>query len=497
MPLVSTTAAEAFGRRKANRLSLWPDGRRDRSRLSGIAEVACEPTFTLVQGEAVFTIGSCFARNIEARLAGAGFQLPTLSISLPPEERASDTDNDVLNKYPPHSMLNELRWALEPDAVFPAEGFLQVRSNRWHDPHLAGNVAPASLERVTERRAMVQEIYRQIPTCRIVVITLGLAEAWFDRKTGLYMNGAPPTAAARSDPERFRFDVLTVDEISSALEEIHALLQRHGHPDVRILLTVSPVPFKTTFTGRDAISANAYSKSALRAAAEGFVLGHDDVDYFPSYEVVTHTPRSAAYIQDNRHVTASVVNEIVDRVVEAYTLDDEDPAETRRSAWQLNDLLKAGEFETALPILRRVKVKERYLRIGWSPEEFHLNFGKTLARLGALAEAQVELEATVAMFPNSASANYHLGITLNKLQRPLEALRFIRRAVELNPDSSEMRLRYVRQLAVNRDFEEAASQLRIAEQGNASQDAVIEVGKELQREIQAAGRIRDSESSLA
>ena len=71
MPLVSITAAEAFGRRKANRRSIWPDGRNDRVRLNGIAQVACEPSFSLVSGEAVFTVGSCFARNIEARLAEA------------------------------------------------------------------------------------------------------------------------------------------------------------------------------------------------------------------------------------------------------------------------------------------------------------------------------------------------------------------------------------------------------------------------------------------
>ena len=497
MTLLSTTAAEAFERRKTNRRSVWPDGRKDKTRLHGVAEVAFEPSFSFVPGEAVFTIGSCFARNIEARLAGAGFDLPTLSASLPPEERASDTDNDLLNKYPPQSMLNDLRWALEPGAAFPQDALLQLRPNRWHDPHLAGNVVSAPLERVVERRAMVEAIYRQVPNCRVVVITLGLAEAWFDQKIGLYMNGAPPPAAAHAEPDRFRFDVLSVAEISTALEAIHDVLTRYGHPEVRILLTVSPVPFKTTFTGRDAISANAYSKSALRAAAEGFVLGHDNVDYFPSYEIVTHTPRSAAYIQDNRHVTPSVVNEIVDRVIDAYTVDDEDEAEPRHSVRELNDLLKAGKYEDALAILHRIKSKARYLKIGWTVEDFHLNYGKTLVRSGNLAEGQIELEKAVDLAPFSASANYNLGITLNKLQRPLEALRFIRRAVELNPDSTEMRLRYVRQLAVNRDFAEADSQLRIAAQGDADRTAMAEAAREVERHVQAAGQSRNGQTSLA
>ena len=69
-----------------------------------------------------------------------------------------------------------------------------------------------------------------------------------------------------------------------------------------MLISVSPVPLKNvTFTGQDALTANTYSKSALRAASEEFVAGHEDVDYFPSYKIVTLTDRSAAFVEDNMH----------------------------------------------------------------------------------------------------------------------------------------------------------------------------------------------------
>jgi thioredoxin-like negative regulator of GroEL len=466
MPLVTLSGAEAFANLKANRRSLWPDGRKDQSRLDGVAKVHFKPSFSLTPGEAVFTMGSCFARNIERRFSELGFELPTMALTLPPEERASDTENDLLNKYPPHSILNELRWALDPEAAFPEGGFFNVKKDLWHDPHLAGNVAPAPLERVIERRRMVEDIYRQVPRCRLVVMTLGLTEAWFDLETGYYLNAAPPQAAFKADPDRFRMDVMTVDEILAVLEQIRDLLMRFGHPQMRMMLTVSPVPFKATFTGRDAIIANSYSKSALRAAAEMFVFRHGNVDYVPSYEIVTHTARASAFIQDNRHITPSVVNEIVDRVVAAYCpglASVQPPEDTSRiSPTQLREYLQEGDFASAVGVFARLEKGQRYLRWGYTQFDYRLSYGKALAKLEGLAEAQAQLAKAVSLNPEDSEAHYNLGLVLAKLQRAIEAEEQIGTAVALDPESAEIRLRYARQLVANGKPEEGIRELRIA-----------------------------------
>ena len=466
MPLVSLSGAEAFANLKANRRSLWPDGRKDQSRLEGVAKVQFQPTFELTAGEAVFTVGSCFARNIERRFSELGFDLPTMSLTLPPEERASQTENDLLNKYPPHSILNELRWALDPAAEFPESAYFNIRKDLWHDPHLAGNVVPAPLERVRERRRMVEGIYRQIPRCRLVVMTLGLTEAWFDNEAGLYLNAAPPQSAFRADPDRFRLDVLTVDEIIKVLDQIRDFLVQFGHPQMRMMLTVSPVPFKATFTGRDAIIANSYSKSALRAAAEIFVFQHSNVDYVPSYEIVTHTPRNSAFIQDNRHITPSVVNEIVDRVVAAYC-PSLMPAQTTEKAGRmtpalLREYLIESNFAAAAEMFSRLEKAQRYLDWGYTEFDYRLSYGKALAKLESIAEAQAQLAKAVEINPQDGDAQYSLGLVLAKLQRAIEAEECIGRAVALSPDSAEFRLRYARQLVANGKPYEAVAELRIA-----------------------------------
>jgi tetratricopeptide (TPR) repeat protein len=463
---MSLPAGVAYENLKQNKTSKWPDGRRDTSRLAGVVSVDFEPTFTIEPGEAIFTVGSCFARNIERRFSVLGFKIPALEISLPEDERASDVLNDILNKYPPHSILNEFRWALDPEHPFQDASYLQMPNGRWHDPHLAGNVRPASLDRVKERRAMVEGIYRQAASCRVVVVTLGLVEAWLDNATGFYLNEAPPKAVVLAEPNRFSFQILSVDEIMEALESLHALLTRFGHPEFRILATVSPVPFKATFTGRDALLANTYSKSALRVALEMFSLRHQNVDYFPSYEIVTLTNRSAAFIQDNRHVNSNIVDEIVDSVIGAYcpkTDADGEAGDSRRGRARLKELLEQENWLGAATIYQGLARQQRYERWGMTPFNFHFDFGRALLRGGALAQAHTQLALAAEIDPQSLHAAYNLGILLAKLQRPLEAEEHLRRAVDLKGATVEHRRRLAAQLEGNGKTEEAEFQRSLAD----------------------------------
>lgn len=321
MPIQSFSSSEAGKNVRRNPAAAWPDGRRRGQRLEGIVTVEPKPSFTISPDDKIMTIGSCFAREIEKALAAHGFDLPTTALALPDEERASATANDILNKYTVHSMANEIEWAFEGMNGGPEDLFVTAGQGLWHDPHLIANMDPVTLERAIERRNQVLDIMRRLPECRIVVITLGLGEAWYDTKLGIYLNVMPPQTALAAEPERFRLDVMSYDEISAGIERFLGLVKRYGHPDHKVIMTVSPVPFKATFSGGDSISANAYSKAVQRAAAQAAVVKYDNVDYFPSYEIVTLTDRKAAFLIDNIHVNPDVVDEIMRRVIEAYAPD--------------------------------------------------------------------------------------------------------------------------------------------------------------------------------
>src|SRR6185369_15039737 len=154
MPIVRLSAEDANRNLRRNRASLWPDGRVPTSRLDDLARVSFRPTFTFTKSDKILTIGSCFAREMERRLASLGFDLPMTRVVLPKEERYTKTENDILSKYTSQSIENELVWARDPAAAPPPElMFLQVGEDLWHDPQLVNNVYPAALTRIQERRA--------------------------------------------------------------------------------------------------------------------------------------------------------------------------------------------------------------------------------------------------------------------------------------------------------------------------------------------------------
>ena len=465
MPIASFSAETATANLRRERLSRWPDGRRDDSRLHGIVSVELEPSFALTPGEQIFTVGSCFARHIERRLAELGFDIVTQRLQLTPEEIDARDGAGTLNAYNPPSILNVFRWALDPGGGWPEGALIEEPDGSWTDPHLPGFAPSGTLAMVQARRRKIMDLYAALPGCRVVLMTLGMVEAWFDGRTGLYLNGAPPAAAMRLEPDRFRLDVLTVQETREALEAIHDLLRRHGHPEFRMLVTVSPVPLKASFTGKDAIAANSYGKSALRAAVEEFVCAHDDVDYFPSYEIVTLTQRSWAFAPDNIHVALDVVDAVMDRVVARYApglfeeAQELSEQEVKTIRWRIDRFLEVGEFTKAARSLSDLVKAETWRRAGYEEFEFRFEYGRTLLETGEAVAALIQLERAAELEPRSAPALFHLGLAHLKTGRGREAETCLRQAVQADPQRRGYRLQLARTLFDLRRYAEAERQL--------------------------------------
>lgn len=315
MPIAKLNALDAISQSKSNTHSRWPQ-RGTSNHLSPLAKPKFTPGFQLPQGGTVFTIGSCFARNIERVLDERGFKLPALEL-LNSEEDFKRVGNNVLNNYGAPSILNELTWAFEDeineDACFCRNG------SGWVDLHLQNTMRPTDLDTLRLRRRALNAAYRSIETCDAVVITLGLSEVWFDTHSGFYLNTAPRRAMMRADPDRFELHVLSYEETISHLRRSIELIRDKGRDDVRVVLTVSPVPMASTYRNVDVMVANTYSKSVLRSAAEEVVQSYDFVDYFPSFESIILSERQQAYQDDNVHPTREVIDLNIGRMVRAYT----------------------------------------------------------------------------------------------------------------------------------------------------------------------------------
>jgi GSCFA family protein len=254
----------------------------------------------------IFCVGSCFAKNIERKLVEAGFRVLSHPIFAPPGEPFAALPN-VFNI---RSIVNEFRWGLSNATPRPEDAFVADDQGYLYDPHSTVDSFRGLADVVRRRRAGVTANMRRLRDCRIVVLTLGLVEVWYDRRTELYLNATLPRFLLERDPQRYALRVLDYADCLDGLEEAHHLLRRFGRADVEIFLSVSPVPLAATFTPSDVLTANTYSKSTQVAAACDFARRHDNVHYVPSYESVINSARRFAWRSDLRHVTEPMIDHV-------------------------------------------------------------------------------------------------------------------------------------------------------------------------------------------
>ena len=222
------------------------------------------------------------------------------------------------NKYNTYSILNELRWVLDPDAVFPVDSIVPLTKTTWYDPHTTPMLDFVSREETLERRALLQMVTERIKRCRAVIVTLGLAEVWRDIHADVYLNCTPIPSLFKTELGRYEFHLTSFAQNLANLEAIHTLLTEYGHPDFHLVVTVSPVPLMNTFSTMDIVVANTWAKSLLRAVAQEWASSHANVDYFPSYEIVQSSDRTAAWERDLRHVRGAGAQHIMELFLRKY-----------------------------------------------------------------------------------------------------------------------------------------------------------------------------------
>ncbi|HEU0273463.1 MAG TPA: GSCFA domain-containing protein [Candidatus Udaeobacter sp.] len=278
------------------------------------------PKFKLRRNDKFYAIGSCFARGLENALLKHQI---TVESAAPEFARLQAANKEVsglgfTNKYNTYSILNELRWALDPDAHFPRESVVQLTETTWDDPHTTPTLEFANLQETLQRRALMQTVTKRIENCRAVILTLGLAEVWRDVKADVFINRTPIPSLLKTEPDRYEFHLTGFTENLANLEAIHELLTRYGHPDVHVIVTVSPVPLMNTFSTMDIVVANTWAKSLLRTVAQEWANVHGNVDYFPSYEIIQNSDRAATWETDLRHVTGEGAHHVMELFLQNY-----------------------------------------------------------------------------------------------------------------------------------------------------------------------------------
>ncbi len=274
-----------------------------------------EPKFEIAQRERVITAGSCFAQHIGRAMAANGFgwyDAEPAPRGLTAEDRRAFNYGIFSfrtgNIYTTALLGQWVSWALgdaePPDEVWEKDG-------RYFDP-FRPVVEPGGFGSPDEMRisqaATVAAVRHAIEVADVFVFTLGLTESWVDQESGLHFPMCPGTAAGTFDGDRHVFQNLSYPEVRDGLERAIARIRR-VRPDLRFLLTVSPVPLTATATTDHVLTSTVYSKSTLRAVAGDVANADDLIDYFPSYEIITGVPFRSMFFEPNmRSVSAAGVD---------------------------------------------------------------------------------------------------------------------------------------------------------------------------------------------
>lgn len=305
------TLSDTNENRRSNKLGVKYPGIEDFRVRNGVLCPAISPEFRIVPGQRIFTIGSCFARNIEKLLDG--YEVPTRKYNAPEGDPLAPRGNTVLNEYNPGTMAHRITVALEGG---DSNRGILPDGDEFADYLITGQVS-SSRDLVVQRRSEIDSVYKQLRGSDVLIITLGMTECWFDKETDLYLNRAPAAFAFRNPGKnhRFEFRILNVDDCVELL--LPSLRKLVSGVIGKVILTVSPVPLRRTFGITDAVTANTLSKATLRCAARELVDSLPDIDYFPSYEMVT-TYIGNPFKADNVHVLPEVVEHVTQYMLDCY-----------------------------------------------------------------------------------------------------------------------------------------------------------------------------------
>ncbi len=258
--------------------------------------------------------GSCFAQHVSANMRKRGFNIVDTEPApgFLSAEEARDQGYGIYsarygNIYTVRQMLQLLDDAMTGQVR--DEDFLD-KGGRFTDL-LRPNTEPDGYESLEEakfnRRNHLMRVKELFTGIDVFVFTLGLTEAWKNKTSGTVYPVCPDTLND-TDSGHYEFHNFDYAEIIADLQALRLKLKQQL-PDLRFLFTVSPVPLTATASKHHVMVASSYSKSTLRAVCGTMEASYDDVDYFPSYEVITAPlSRGVFYDPNMRSVNMTGVN---------------------------------------------------------------------------------------------------------------------------------------------------------------------------------------------
>jgi hypothetical protein len=269
----------------------------------------------------IASMGSCFAREIKDVLVDRDYSYIREEIGHPASKHASAAWERVYNTFSLSQIFEYTFENFDPDLRWwkaPVSGIIQ-------DPYrriiLYKTIEEAEADfekhRLSSRKAL--------ENAEVLILTLGLTEIWEDKiDSSVICLPSGPYVNEGGDMSRYNYRISRYQENLANLERIYHIMKAHN-PGCKLIVTVSPVHLWATFRkDLDVISASWNSKATLRALVDEFVAGHDNVWYFPAFEmaVTYRTILGKSLFTEGRepfHVNRDTIHFIMDNFFRIFS----------------------------------------------------------------------------------------------------------------------------------------------------------------------------------
>ncbi|MBR4214629.1 MAG: GSCFA domain-containing protein [Bacteroidales bacterium] len=229
-------------------------------------------------------VGSCFADNISAYFTNAKF---------------SCLSNPFGTLYNPIS-INTLFDMIINRKEFVSDDFFYSHG-MYSSYMLHSDLSNKDIQTaVANTNKALTESYNYLQQTSILFITLGTAWVYY-----LNANGKEVANCHKQNPKLFTRKLLTVEESAAALHKICTNVLSIN-PDIRIVLTVSPIRHIA-----DGATDNSLSKSTLLLSINQIVNAFANVEYFPSYEIMIDELRDYRFYEDNLTHPSKLAEQII------------------------------------------------------------------------------------------------------------------------------------------------------------------------------------------
>ena len=278
--------------------------------LEDLSNVKLKKKFKIKKNYKVSSAGSCFAKNISKFLSNntKNYYITEKKHDLISENISQKFNYEVYsarygNIYTAKQLYQLL--LMSQKKFSPTEKYWII-NNRYIDPIrpiIQPNGFSSKQELLLDRAQHLKYVYEMFKYSDVFIFTLGLSELWSNINDDTVYPVCPLVINPKLKEKNYKFENQNFYQIYEYMKKFFLSLKKINK-NIKIILTVSPVPLVATAEKRNVLISNVYSKSVLRAAAEQLQNDFKDIYYFPSFEIITSiTSKSFFYENNFRDIT--------------------------------------------------------------------------------------------------------------------------------------------------------------------------------------------------